>query len=75
MKQAPAKFKRDSCPRCGSPQTVLNGEWLRARRVAAGLSLRAMAARVGFTAAYLCDIEKNRRNCLPAMRAEYEALP
>jgi DNA-binding XRE family transcriptional regulator len=66
------KFKDQPCPHCGAPKRVVNGEWLRQERKRAGLTLREMARRVGVSAAYLCDIEKNRRNCLPAMRDAYE---
>ncbi len=68
------KFKSEPCTRCGSAQTVVNGAWLREVRKLAGLSLREMSRRVGVSAPYLCDIERNRRNCLPAMRDAYENL-
>lgn len=66
------KFITGACPRCGTPETVLNGAWLRERRKRAGYSLRDFAKRVGVSAAYICDIEHNRRNCLPGMRDAYE---
>ncbi len=69
-----AKFRDHPCSQCGSLKPVINGAWLRSRRQRAGLSLRAMALRLGFSAAYVCDIELNRRNCLPPVRAAYEAL-
>lgn len=72
--EQPSKFREERCPRCGSPGNVINGEWLRAQRIKAGLSLREMAARMGFSAQYVSDVEKNRRNCLPKFRAAYEAL-
>lgn len=68
------KFTHSACPRCGTPQTVLNGAWLRERRKRAGMTLREFAKRVGVSAPYICDIERNRRNCLPAMRDAYENL-
>lgn len=71
---APRKFTHGACPTCGSPRTVVNGAWLRERREAAGLSLRALGARLGFSAVYLGDIELNRRNCTPKIREAYEAL-
>lgn len=73
MKQ-PAKFTHQSCPTCGTPRSVVNGEWLRFVRKGAGLTLRQFAERAGVSAPYICDIELNRRNCLPEMRARYEAL-
>lgn len=68
------KFKQQPCSQCGTPRSVLNGDWLRHTRKHAGLTLRQFAERVGVSAAYICDIEKNRRNCLPAMRDAYECL-
>lgn len=68
------KFRDEPCSACGTPRAVIDGAWLRDRRMKAGLTLREMARRVGVSAAYLCDIEKNRRNCLPNMRAVYEGL-
>lgn len=53
---------------------MIDGAWLRDTRKRAGLTLRQFAERRGVSAAYICDIEKNRRNCLPAMKAAYEAL-
>lgn len=69
-----AKFRSEPCPHCGTPRSVVEGAWLRERRLRAGLTLRQMAERQGVSAAYVCDVEKNRRNCLPKMRAAYEAL-
>jgi hypothetical protein len=68
------KFTHGSCPTCGSPRTVVNGLWLREQRESAGLSLRAMGARLNFSAVYLGDVELGRRNCTPVIRAGYEAL-
>ena len=71
MSQTP-KFKSESCSKCGSLHSVINGAWLRERRKRAGLTLRDFAKRVGVSAPYISDIEKNRRNCLPAMLDAYE---
>lgn len=68
------KFKQQPCPQCGMPRSVINGQWLRDVRKKAGLTLREMAKRVEVSPAYICDIEHNRRNCLPAMRDAYECL-
>lgn len=68
------KFRDEPCSQCGSPRAVVNGAWLRERRKRAGLTLREMARRAGVSAAYVCDIEHSRRNCLPAMREAYENL-
>jgi DNA-binding XRE family transcriptional regulator len=73
MSQQP-KFKSEPCPHCGTPRSVVNGAWLRERRKDAGLTLLEMARRCEVSAAYICDIEHNRRNCLPAMRDAYENI-
>jgi len=70
--KAPPKFIDEPCPRCGSPSRVVNGAWLRFVRKRVGLTLRQFAKRAGVSAPYICDIERNRRNCLPAMREQYE---
>lgn len=70
----PEKFSDQPCPRCGSPERVINPKWLRAVRLAAGLTLRAMATRSHVSVPYLCDIEHGRRNCLPKMAANYETF-
>lgn len=63
-----------ACSACGGPRPVVNGDWLRERRKAAGLTLREMAGRLDFSAPYISDVERNRRNCTPAIRKAYEAL-
>lgn len=68
------KFRSESCQRCGTPCVVVDGHWLTKQRKAAGVTLRGMADRLGFSAAYLCDVEKNRRNCSPKIRLAYEEL-
>ena len=70
----PKRFSEAACPRCGAPERVVNPQWLRAIRRESGVSLRDAAKRLGFTAAYLCDIEKGRRNALPHIVKGYEAL-
>lgn len=42
------------------------GELLRAKRAAAGYSLRSLAGVLGLSASYLCDIEDGRRRPLGA---------
>lgn len=68
------KFTEDDCPMCGTPRTVINGRWLRIQREMAGMTMREMARQLEFSAAYLCDVEHNRRHCSPKIRAAYEAL-
>ena len=68
------KYIETPCPHCGSPRSVVDGAWLRERRELAGLTLREMSRRMGFSAPYLSDVEWNRRNRLPAIVKAYEAL-
>lgn len=70
----PKKFSEAPCARCGAPERVVNPAWLRAVRLVAGISLRDTAKRLGFTPAYLCDVEKGRRHALPHIVKGYEAL-
>jgi transcriptional regulator with XRE-family HTH domain len=61
-----------ACPRCGGTgRLVRYGRELRAARQRSGLSLREVASRLDFTAAYLCDLELDRRNCSTALRDRY----
>jgi len=68
------KYVNTPCPHCGSPQAVVDGAWLRKVRESAGVTLREMGRRLGFSAPYLSDIEHNRRNRLPKICEAYEAL-
>ena len=43
------------------------GMLLQRARMAASLSLQQLARRVSFSAGYLCDVEKGRRNVTPAL--------
>jgi hypothetical protein len=64
----------ETCRRCGSVVEVPDGASLRAVRQAAGLGLRAFAETVGVSAAYVCDVELNRRRVTPRMEDAYAAL-
>lgn len=72
--RTPNEFMKEPCPRCGTPCSIVNGDWLRAQRKRAGITMREMARRLDCSDAYLCDIEHNRRNCLPPVREAYEKL-
>jgi hypothetical protein len=52
-----------------------NGEWLRARRIAAGLTLIEMAKRSGFSKSHLSAVEINRRGCTEWLEHAYASLP
>lgn len=66
------KFLTIPCSTCGAPRKRVNGAWLREQREKAGLSLRDMGKKIGLSAAYLCDIEWNRRNCPEKALKVYE---
>ena len=68
------KHLDEPCHACGKSRAVINGRWLRLEREMAGLTLREMARGLEFSAAYLCDVEHNRRHCSPKILAAYEAL-
>jgi len=68
------KFLDTPCLSCGAPRSVINGKGLRLEREMAGLTLREMARRLEYSAAYICDVEHNRRHCSPKIREAYEAL-
>ncbi len=56
------KFRYIKCTFCGTSRIkVLDGSWLRDKRIQRGIGLCEMARNMGFSAAYLCDVEKNRR--------------
>lgn len=64
------------CSRCGGSGRAWTTDpaTLRARREWAGLSLREFARRIGFTPAYISDVELGRRNATDAIVAQYEDL-
>lgn len=57
----PAPVVIEQCPCCGGEKRSTNGAVLRWERERAGLSVREVARRMGVSAAYLSDIERNRR--------------
>jgi transcriptional regulator with XRE-family HTH domain len=68
------KTRTSVCPRCGGPESRISGAWLRAQRLAAGVSLRALARALGFSPAYISDIERDHRRCPPRVLSAYERL-
>ena len=65
------------CPRCDGtgrvPDDRILGAKMRARREATGLSLRDLAKRCGWSAAYVSDLELGRRGWGKKQRTRYEA--
>lgn len=68
------KFTDQPCPTCGTARSIVNPTWLRAARESAKLGLRQLADKLGYSAPYLSDVERGRRNCTPRVRKAYEAL-
>jgi DNA-binding transcriptional regulator YiaG len=59
------------CPKCGAPWRVFNGQSLRKAREKTSISLREMARRLNVSAAYLSDVERNRRRVTDAVLKGY----
>jgi len=63
------------CIRCGGsgkePDHKALGQAMRAKREASGLTLRSLAKRLSFSAAYISDLELGRRNWSAGMRESY----
>lgn len=64
------------CPKCGGSGTVLNdkkvGAFMRSLRIHAKVTGRALARRLGWSAAYLCDLELGRRAWNAEKREKYQ---
>jgi hypothetical protein len=71
------EFKADACPRCGGTgdTRAVNPAWLKERRQRANVTLKKLADSLGFSAAYLCDIEFGRRAVSAQIHDAYRALP
>jgi hypothetical protein len=68
------KWTKLPCPTCGHGRKVIAGAWLRALREAAGISLRQMAKDLGYSPAFLSDVELGRRHCPQHVLDAYERL-
>ena len=64
------------CPCCGGTGKLsqIDGAALRKVREGTGISLRALARQLGFSAAYLSDIELGRRMCTGRILEAYKRL-
>lgn len=74
MSTLTGRTREEPCPRCGSLEQVINGLWLRSKRIKAGITLREFARRLDLSAPYISDIETNRRTVTPAILKAYESL-
>lgn len=63
---------RVRCLHCGSEVAVVNGQWLREIRQAAGVTLREAARRFDRSAAYLSDVELGQRRATDAIVGAYQ---
>jgi hypothetical protein len=70
-----SEYEEGACKTCAAPMQIVNPAWLRWKRVKARLSLRAMSAKVRFSAPYLCDIELGRRPVPARVHEAYRKLP
>lgn len=70
------KTLRVKCRACDGDGyvTVFDPDALRAKRQDADVSLREFARKLGFSAAYLSDIERGRRDCTPSIAEAYKNL-
>ncbi len=68
------KFRTEPCKCCGQDRQLVNGAWLREKRLHAGYKLREVARRLKITPSYICDVELDRRLCTDAIRAFYEKM-
>lgn len=67
------KEKCDFCNGTGKVRAI-DGSKLRKHRESNGLSLRKFASNLGFSTAYLSDVERNRRGCTDKILEAYEKL-
>ena len=69
-------YRTMKCPHCeGTGQLKLyDGAVLRAMREQAKMSLREFAKRLGFSPAYISDIELGKRRAMPAIVEVYKKL-
>jgi len=69
------RYRFIDCQKCyGGKVKLVEGESLRYLREARGISIRAFAKRLGFSAPYLSDIELGKRACTPKILKAYSKL-
>lgn len=70
------KHYYEPCPTCNGAGEVrkIAGSQLRLAREQKGISLRTMAKTLKFSAPYLCDVERGRRNCTKQIEQAYANL-
>lgn len=58
----PYTMRGDTCPTCGTARESIDGRSLRAAREVCEMSLRELARRIGLSATYLSQVERNQRH-------------
>jgi predicted transcriptional regulator len=76
MTKEPARQIDVCCEHCDGTGlvTVIHFRWLRWKRERAGISLREMARRLGFSAAYVSDFERGNRQPPVKVIDDYESI-
>lgn len=69
------KFRKFKCGSCGQERMVVDGDEIRRLRNNLGLTLNEVGESVGFTAAYISDIEFNKRNPPPKLIKFFKIKP
>lgn len=70
----PLTYRSEACTKCQHPRDVVSGDWMRWKRERSRFGLRELAVRLGLSAAYLSDVERNKRNVTPALHESYTKL-
>lgn len=61
----PYTMMGSTCPSCGGAKESIDGRSMRAARTVQAVSLREMARRIGCSAAYPSEVERNKRAVTP----------
>jgi transcriptional regulator with XRE-family HTH domain len=65
---------KHDCPACAGTGKIPRGAYLRQLRTERQLTLQWMADRLGFSRAYLSDVELDKRRATPKVRRAYGEL-
>ena len=68
----PYAMRGDTCPTCKTARDAIDGRSLRAAREVRALSLREVARRIGLSATYSSQIERNPRHATRKVLALYK---
>ena len=70
----PSKFRTEICGHCGRSGPIINGAWLRHRRISARIGVNKFAGQAGVTGAMVSYVERNLRGCTPELLKAYQRL-